>query len=424
VPWYTSARMKLVHAADLHIDSALHGLTRYESAPADEIRGATRRAFVNLVGLCLEERAGLLVIAGDLFDGDWRDVSTGLFFAAQLSKLCEAGVEVAWIRGNHDAVSQIRRSVRLPERVMELAADRAETRVLERLGVAVHGRSFAKRDVTEDLAAGYPERIAGALNLGLLHTALEGRSGHDRYAPCRVETLVNRGYEYWALGHVHQREQVHVDPYVVFSGNLQGRHARELGEKGATLVSYEGDRVTSVEHRALDVVRWAELSLDVSGAQNVDDVLGLASRALSSAAEAAQGRLLAFRVKLTGHSDVDAQLRAHRSRLVEELCSLSYEVSAGAWLEKLVIQSGPRERQAPLGDDALAEIDRALGVLLDREAYADLGDYLGDLSKKLPAEVLEQVPELSAPSAELCAELGSDVRSLLRERLGAGQGEA
>src|SRR4051812_7456671 len=186
--------MKLVHAADLHLDSALTGLTRYESAPADEIRGATRRAFANLVSLCLEERAALLVIAGDLFDGDWRDVSTGLFFAAQLSKLCEGGVQVAWIRGNHDAASQIRKSVRLPDAVVELPWERAETRVFDELGVAVHGRSFAKRDVTEDLAATYPERIAGALNVGLLHTALEGRAGHDLYAPCRVETLINRGY--------------------------------------------------------------------------------------------------------------------------------------------------------------------------------------------------------------------------------------
>jgi DNA repair exonuclease SbcCD nuclease subunit len=413
--------MKLVHAADLHLDSALHGLGRYESAPADEIRGATRRAFVNLVNLCLEERARMLVISGDLFDGDWRDVSTGLFFAAQLSKLCEAKVQVVWIRGNHDAVSQIRRSVRLPEAVIELSAERAETRVFEDLGVAVHGRSFAKRDVTEDLAASYPERVAGALNVGLLHTALEGRSGHDRYAPCRVDTLVNRGYEYWALGHVHQREVVHAEPYVVFSGNLQGRHARELGEKGATVVEFEGDRIGSVEPRALDVVRWAELLVPMAGAHSLEDALGLAQLELARAAEAAQGRLLAFRVKLTGETALDASLRAGRDRLTEELCSLSYGVSAGAWLEKLVISTAPPARDAALGDDALSEIDRALAELLREGAAAGLSEYLGDLSKKLPAEVLELVPELRAPSAEWAAELANDVRSLLRERLATGQ---
>lgn len=412
--------MKLVHAADLHLDSALHGLSRYESAPAEEIRGATRRAFTNLVTLCLEERAALLVISGDLFDGDWRDISTGLFFAAQLSKLCEAGVKVVWIRGNHDAVSQIRRSVRLPEAVVELAADRAETRVFEELGVAVHGRSFARRDVTDDLAAGYPDRVAGALNVGLLHTALEGRSGHDRYAPCKVETLLGRGYEYWALGHVHQREVVHADPYVVFSGNLQGRHARELGEKGVTLVGFEGDRITSVEARALDVVRWAELSVSAAGADNLEDVLTAAQGELTRAAEAAQGRLLAFRVKVTGGTRLDAALRAGRDQLTEELCSLSYAVSgAGAWLEKLVLSTEPLGRSVAVGDDALAEIERALGALLAEDGAA-LPEQFADLAKKLPAEVLELVPELRAASAEQLAELGSDVQGLLRERLAVG----
>jgi DNA repair exonuclease SbcCD nuclease subunit len=413
--------MKLVHAADLHLDSPLHGLSRYESAPVDEIRAATRHAFTNLVTLCLEEAAGLLVIAGDLFDGDWRDISTGLFFAAQLNKLCEAGVKVVWIRGNHDAVSQIRRSVRLPEPVIELAADRAETRSFEQLGVAVHGRSFAKRDVTEDLAAGYPDRVPGVLNVGLLHTALEGRAGHDRYAPCRVETLIGRGYEYWALGHVHQREVVHREPYVVFPGNLQGRHAGELGEKGATLVTTDGDRITSVEHRALDVVRWAELEVSVTSAQSIDDVLGTAQVELTRAAQGAQGRLLAFRVRLSGSSRLNSQLRARRDQLREELCSLSYAVGgAGAWLEKLVIASEPPQREMPVGDDALAEIERALAELLRPDAPDGLGEHLAELTKKLPPEVLELVPELRTSAPEILAQLGSDVQSLLSERLAVG----
>jgi DNA repair exonuclease SbcCD nuclease subunit len=412
--------MKLVHAADLHLDSALHGLARYESAPAEEIRGATRRAFTNLVTLCLEERAALLVISGDLFDGDWRDVSTGLFFAAQLSKLCEAGVKVAWIRGNHDAVSQIRRSVRLPEPVIELSATRAETRVFDELGIAVHGQSFSKRDVTDDLAAGYPARVAGALNVGLLHTALDGRTGHDRYAPCRVETLVNRGYEYWALGHVHQREVVHAEPYLVFPGNLQGRHARELGEKGATLVTFEGDRISAVEGRALDVVRWAEVVVPASDAHHIDDVLVTAQQALSRAAEAAQGRLLAFRVRIEGATRLDASLRASRDRVVEELCSVSYAVGgAGAWLEKLVLATEPPGGRLAIGDDALAEIERAAFDLLAEDGAA-LAEHFADLARKLPAEVLELVPELRAPSVEVLAELGSDVTGLLRERLAVG----
>jgi hypothetical protein len=195
-----------------------------------------------------------------------------------------------------------------------------------------------------------------------------------------------------------------------------------VGEKGATLVTFEGDRISSVEHRALDVVRWAEVAVSAASAQTFDDVLGAAQLALSSAAEAAQGRLLAFRVKVTGATALDAQLRASRDKLTEELCSLSYGVGgAGAWLEKLVLGTERPAQGNTLGDDALAEIDRALSELLAADAPEALGEYLGDLSRKLPAEVLELVPELRAASAEIAAELSLDVRSLLRERLATGQ---
>src|SRR5437762_2401581 len=116
-----SEPVKIVHASDLHLDSPLAGLERYDGAPVEAIRGATRRALENLVTLCLEERAALLLIAGDVYDGDWKDYSTGLFFAASLGRLRQAGIHVVMVRGNHDAASQITRNLRLPSHVSELA---------------------------------------------------------------------------------------------------------------------------------------------------------------------------------------------------------------------------------------------------------------------------------------------------------------
>src|SRR5690606_7643652 len=137
----------------------MRGLERYEGAPVEQMRGATRRALQNLVELCLEEEAKLLLLAGDLFDGDWRDYSTGLFFSAQMSELRQAGVRVVMIRGNHDAQSQVKKHLTLPENVRELATRRPETALFEDLGIAVHGQGFAKRVVTDDIAATYPDAI-------------------------------------------------------------------------------------------------------------------------------------------------------------------------------------------------------------------------------------------------------------------------
>ncbi|MFN2359255.1 MAG: exonuclease SbcCD subunit D [Desulfotignum sp.] len=197
-----------IHTADIHLDSPLKGLEAHEDAPVQEIRKATRRAFDNLINLAVEKAVDFVLIAGDLYDGDWKDYNTGLFFADRMGKLSRAGIRVFIVSGNHDAASQITRVMPLPENVTLFSHKAPESVVLDNIGVVIHGRSYAARAVTDNLAAGYPLFHAGYFNIGLLHTALTGREGHEKYAPCTLDDLTSRGYDYWALGHVHKREIV------------------------------------------------------------------------------------------------------------------------------------------------------------------------------------------------------------------------
>jgi DNA repair exonuclease SbcCD nuclease subunit len=404
--------MKFVHAADLHLDSPLRGLERYEGAPVEQIRGATRRALQNLVELCIEERAELLLIAGDLYDDDWRDYSTGLFFASQMARLREAGIEVVWIRGNHDAASKLTRHLRLPENVHELATRRPDKLVLEQLGVVVHGQGFASPAITDDLTQAYPQAIASAFNIGLLHTALEGREGHAPYAPCKLEALINKGYDYWALGHVHQREILNKDPWIAFPGNLQGRHARETGAKGALLVNVEAGRVTSVEHRALDDVRWFVCDVDASAAHNPDDVLNLVSRELAKGVTSAEGRLLATRVRVRGTTAAHSALQASSEHWIQEVRSLALDAGgAFVWIEKVQFATHAAMNMQALRerDDALGELLRDLRTLRDNDAELEsLTSEFSELKRKLPAEFL------SGADAVAFSEL-SELRGLLDE---------
>src|SRR3954451_11192985 len=177
-------RMKFIHAADIHLDSPLIGLQRYDGAPVEALRGATRRAFQALVDLALAEPVDFLLIAGDLYDGDWRDFNTGLFFVQQATRLTRAGIPIFLIHGNHDAESRISRRLTLPETGKMFSAARPETARRPELGVAIHGQSFRPPDVTDTLARDYPAPIPGWFNIGLLHTAATGREGHAPYAPC------------------------------------------------------------------------------------------------------------------------------------------------------------------------------------------------------------------------------------------------
>jgi DNA repair exonuclease SbcCD nuclease subunit len=414
--------MKFVHAADLHLDSPLRGLERYQGAPADLIRGATRRALEHLVSMCLEEGAKLLLLCGDLYDGDWKDYSTGLFFCQQMARLREGNVAVVWIRGNHDAASRLTQYLRPTDNVRELSHVAPVTLELDLDGtsVAVHGQGFPKVKVTDDLSEQYPAPVAGAFNLGLLHTALDGREGHDGYAPCRVGSLVNKGYDYWALGHVHQREVVQTDPWIVFPGNLQGRHARETGEKGASLVSLRNGRVASVEHRSLDEVRWTHLAVDAARAASTDDVIDLVREALAGAVTEAESRLVAARISITGGTRAHAALSLNAERFEHEVRVAALDVGREAvWIERVKLKTRPdgdplllRARNDPLG-----ALLRALdGLRDDEDALGALAEELSELKRKLPRELLEG-PEAArlGDTAAVRALLGdpAGVRSLL-----------
>jgi exonuclease SbcD len=408
--------MKFVHAADLHLDSPLAGLAKYEGAPVEQIRGATRRALENLVKLCLTESVQLLVIAGDLYDGDWRDYSTGLFFNKQMAALRAGSVRVVWIRGNHDAASKLTAHLNLPENVRELSHKRPESLVLEELGVALHGQGFDTRDVTTDLSSRYPEPQRGAFNIGLLHTALEGRAGHAPYAPCRLSALVDRGYDYFALGHVHTREVLSEKPWIVFPGNLQGRHAREPGAKGASLVTVEGEQVRSVEHRALDEVRWHVAEADASTERSLDGVLERVREALKVSIIASEGRLSAIRVRVVGASAAHELLASKSERFVEEVRALTLDLSGEAWLEKVELATRPAAARVPLREreDAIGEMLRGLGTLAsDDAALLELASELVELKRKLPAEFREGPDAIDLDSPEALRRLLAQVEDTL-----------
>src|SRR5690554_5608822 len=207
-----TSQFRFIHAADIHLDSALHGLERYEGAPVEEIRSATRRAFDNLVELAIDEQVAFVLLAGDLYDGDWKDYNTGLYFSERMGRLREAGIRVFMIAGNHDAASQITKHLRLPDNVKAFSTHSPETAFVEELSVAIHGQGFVSRAVTDDLSQAYPPGDAQLFNIGLLHTCLDGKPGHEPYAPCTVSGLRSKGYQYWALGHVHKREEVSREP--------------------------------------------------------------------------------------------------------------------------------------------------------------------------------------------------------------------
>ena len=413
--------MRFLHAADIHLDSPLRGLERYEGAPVEEIRSATRRAFDNLVELATEEEVDFVLLVGDLYDGDWKDYNTGLYFVERMGRLREAGIRVFIVAGNHDAASQITRHLRLPDNVTLFSTRKPQRVVLEDLNVRICGQGFATRAVTDDLSEAYPQGDPQLFNIGLLHTCLDGKPGHEPYAPCSVDGLRSKGYQYWALGHVHKREEVSQDPWIVFPGNIQGRHIRESGPKGCTLVTVENQEIAEVEHRDLDVMRWSLCELDVSASETMDDIYEQVREGLQSALDSAEGRPVAARLILQGACSAHSTLHAGRERWTQEYRALATGLSgAGIWLEKVSIKTRPSSsfEEALERDDALSGLLRAIRDLeLDASALEDLADDIPALRQKLPVELLGGDDPYDPTKPETLKESLEDIKELLVNRL-------
>jgi DNA repair exonuclease SbcCD nuclease subunit len=408
--------VKLIHAADIHLDSPMRGLARYDGAPVEQLRLSTRTALANLVDLAIGEDADALLIAGDLFDGDWLDYGTGAHFAREMNRLRDAAIPVIAVAGNHDAASRITKALRMPANFRMLSTKEPESAVYEDLGLAVHGQGFATPAVHDDLSAGYPAPLAGYVNVGLLHTSADGRPGHEPYAPCRPERLAQRGYEYWALGHIHQREVLVADPPIVFAGCLQGRHFREAGPKGATVVHLDEGGAVQLDERTLDEVRWAVCEVDAAGAVDENEVYARMSDQLRRIATECGDRMLAVRVKVAGATEAHTTLVRDPDRLHHEAAVVTSDAACGgAWVERAVIRTSPPSAISPDGDDAYAELVRGIRAAAGRDALLnDLAAELQPLGAKLPGALLA---DFDPTDADTIRDLLSEVERSLPARL-------
>ena len=421
---------KFIHAADIHLDSPLRGLERYEGAPVEQIRLATREALIKLVDLAISRAVAFVVISGDLFDGEWKDYNTGLFFVQQMSRLRTKDIPVYIVKGNHDASNKVTRSLPWPDNVSVFDDSAAETLLLDSCDVALHGQSFSTQAVMDNLAVGYPAAVPGRYNIGVLHTCADGKEGHAPYAPCKISELAAKGYDYWALGHVHKREVLSENPLIIFPGNLQGRHINETGAKGCTLVSVDDEHKAVAEAIDLSVLRWENCTVDVADAVGEDEVLKEVAASLGRLLLAIIDVPLAVRVNLVGACPADGIIRAQSEHFVNKVRAIASDVSSGRiWVEKVKIHTAPEliiDAASGTAYGALAQAlsqgEGPIGELLqmiseyqsDAELSMALRDELTDLERKLPEDIKKSI---GMQDPDFLKNILEDVQSLLLDQL-------
>ena len=354
-----------IHAADLHLDSPFSGITTESPVVADELRSATFNAYANLIELCIKKNVQFLVIAGDVYDGADRSVRAQLRFLDGLKKLSEHGIQAFIIHGNHDPLDGWSSSIEWPENVTIFGAEQVEIHPVEINGeliAKISGISYRHRQEHRNLAKKFEETETNLFHIGLLHCNCGGKLNHDNYAPCRLEDLTGKGIDYWALGHVHERQLVCSFPYVVYSGNTQGRNIREAGERGCYVVNVRDRSQIDLEFVQLNAISWFSKSIDIKNLSSIDTLDRAISQVFAELREAANGIPVICRIELTGRGALYKELR--RNNTLTELLERGQRDGLAdvpfVWLQKLEMNCLPEinlEKRRGI-DDLLGQVLR------------------------------------------------------------------
>lgn len=397
--------LRFVHCADLHLDSPPPGV----AGQVVPFRDASRQALISIVDTCLEQEVHCLLIAGDLYDRDLQDSAPLVFFNQQMQRLADADIPVFLIKGNHDAANRAIGGLLAPNVHAFLpGAPQTELRQLGGLSVAIHGWSYAQGNEAGFQISDYPRAVADAINLGLLHTALEPGGP---YAPCTPADLFAKGYDYWALGHAHVFKEFRQDGCLIINpGMPQGRKITEGGTKGAYLVEMVPGQAPQGRFFQTSSIEWARVEVDAQGLVTDSDLERLIRRRLEALVNEGNSQRFACRLQLVS---VEPEIYAQRYAVKEQFERLF----DGALDGRVFVESVRFEMRSGAADTAFEESASALAPLTKGE---DLNQILKDLSEPLAKSLGTYGTEIGL--TDISASLGEqDAEQVLLQALGYGR---
>ena len=274
--------MKFIHFADAHLDSPFRGLSFLPSKEFNQIYQAADQSLTRIVDLALAEKVDLVLIAGDTFDSAKPSPRSQLFFAQQIKRLTDAQIQVVMIFGNHDHMRRedllVNQSPYFKLIGANEAVEKATFKTKDNFNYDVVGFSYLNNHITEDKIPDFPGKEHN-YTFGLMHAQeKEADSRKNVYAPFTVSEVQALNYDYFALGHIHARRNLSEKPWIVYSGNIQGRHINEMGAKGCYLgVIDENTKKTSIEFKTTAPILWqgvqVELDTQISKADLQNEII-------------------------------------------------------------------------------------------------------------------------------------------------------
>lgn len=374
---------RFLHAADLHLDSRFAGLSHLPQAIRSYLRESTFAALGRLVCVAIEQRTDFVVISGDVYDVTDASLQGQLRFREALEELGRHGIQVFLIHGNHDPLDGPRLAAEPPDHVTVFGASEPGQAIARLRGggsevAIVSGISYPTAKVTENTALRFNRQPgSGVFHIALLHGNVDGDLQHETYSPCSRKDLIGRGFDYWALGHIHKRSILHDRPPIVYPGNIQGRSIKETGPKGCYIVDVDAEGAAVLQFHELDCVRWQVREISIEGLKDEAEWTLAVENAVEEIREETPQLMSVVRFRLTGRGAVHKVL-AEKGAADDLLTELQRRETVRAerreyaglvWTEGFAIETGLAvDRERLLAEDSfLGEMLRLAGRSGDAE---------------------------------------------------------
>lgn len=388
---------RFLHAADLHLDSRFAGLAHIPPAVRSYLRESTFAALGRLVRVAVQENVDFVVISGDVYDVSDASLQGQLRFHEALEELGQHGISVFLIHGNHDPLDGLRLTVDLPKHVTVFGGVKPDYATAYRRSdgkeiAIVSGISYPTAKVMENTALTFSRKPGSSLfHIALLHGNIDGDLQHETYSPCSRRDLIERGFDYWALGHIHKRSILHERPTIVYPGNIQGRSVKETGPKGCYVVDVNESGNVSLHFHELDLVRWQVREISIDGLSNEAEWIQSVEQAVEEIRDQHSEMMSVVRFRLTGRGDMH-RLLAEKGSADDLLSELQRRETLRAerndykglvWTEGFAVESG-----LAIDHDRLMNEDSFLGEMLrivgrTEESSGELDEIINSALKPL-----------------------------------------
>lgn len=330
--------ISFIHGADLHLDSPMLGLKTLPDSIFKRVRESTFQALKKLTDAAIDKEVDFVILAGDLFDGEDRSLKAQARLRAEMQRLKGHGIPVYAVHGNHDHLGGSWVQLDMPDNVHFFSSE-IEAQILStKTGTTVHlyGFSYPERHVLDRKIAGYQKLEGADFHIGILHGNEESSKDHGNYAPFTVKELIEKSFDYWALGHIHKRMILSENPPVVYPGNIQGRNRKESGSKGCYYVALN-EIETELEFIETSPVVWEEAIIDAKGMGSLQEIFQSCQNRIEEYRRNSRGTLLTIIVNNVLLEDHEERLAA--LELQELLVEDEFDTDSDSfvWVVKLEV---------------------------------------------------------------------------------------